>query len=588
VSPSNPGSAFKEVATMATHDGPEQDREAWARQQRRRRRYLYGGLGGGAILVGILIYFLFFSVTILTLDKALKEVARRHPDAVVTRGADTGYATTISNLESSTNQGKRIDTAAAGGLAIDYVQRPEVATALGVPKQAELRVTGTLTDPQRAGYDVIRIQQFVDDVRLFGAEIAVSVRTGPSAAISSVATNAATVPALDMQPTIDEPAARAAAARFYASLAADRRSRLPREAPASEVERIVFDPARFGLSGSTALAWRLRLDNVQVIVDAKDGRILEAFDDRHAIRNRLTSDCNLSANCRLVLNEADAMSPVPPPAVDAVRVHDAAGAAYAYYLRMFGRNGFDDTLGTGGTASIESNVRVRDLNNAQWVPAVRKFEFGLGWTTLDIVGHEYTHAVTQYGPKLEYLGEAGAVNEFFSDFFGAMIERANGGGVDWRIGEGLPGFSVARPLRNMANPHNAGFDPKSKYDPVSNYGQPQHFTELVTTADQICKSTFLNDNGCVHFNSGILNKALQLAVDGGTFQGTTVTGIAREKVEQIMFRTLMLGGVTASSGLKQTASGAVVACSQLLDSRFGITKQDCTAFSKAFTAVGLR
>ncbi len=574
---------------MATHDGPEQDREAWARQQRRRRRYLYGGLGGGAILVGILIYFLFFSVTILTLDEALKEVARRHPDAVVTREDDTGYATTISNLESSTSQGERIDTTAAGDLAIDYVQRPEVATALGVPKQAELRVTGTLADPQRTGYDVIRIQQFVNDVRLFGAEIAVSVRTGPSAAISSVATNAATVPALDMQPAIDESAAHAAAARHYAALAADPRSGLPREAPASEVERIVFDPARFGLKGSTALAWRLRLDSLQVIVDAKDGRILEAFDDRHAIRNRLTSDCNLSANCRLVINEAGAVSPVPPPAVDAVRIHDAAGAAHAYYLRMFGVNGFDDASGTGGTASTESKVRVRDLNNAQWVPAVRKFEFGLGWTTLDIFGHEYTHAVTGSGPQLVYLGEAGAVNEFFSDFFGAMIERAaNGGGVDWRIGEGLPGFSVARPLRNMANPHNAGFNPKGKYHPVSNYGQPQHFTELVTKANEICSSTFLNDNGCVHFNSGILNKALQLAVDGGTFQGTTVTGIAREKVEQIMFRTLMLGGVTASSGLKETANGAVVACSQLLDSRFGITEQDCTAFARAFTAVGLR
>lgn len=575
---------------MTTHDSPEQDTEARARQKRRRRRYLYGGLGGGgAILVGILIYFLFFSVTILTLDQALKEVARRHPDAVVTREDDTGYATSISNLESSTDQGERIDSAAAGDLAIDYVQRPEVATALGVPKQAELRFGEPMPDPQRKGYDVIRIQQFVDDVRLFGAEIAVSVRTGPSAAISSVATNAATVPALDMQPAIDESAARAAAAKFYAAQAADPRSRLPREAPASEIERIVFDPARFGLSGNTALAWRLRLDSLQIIVDAKDGRILEAFDDRHAIRNRLTSDCNLSANCRLVLNEQGPLSTTPPPAVDAVRVHNAAEAAHAYYLGMFGRNGFDDASGTGGLAKTESTVRVRDLSNAQWVPAVRKFEFGLGWTTLDIFGHEYTHAVTGFGPQLVYLGEAGAVNEFFSDFFGAMIERAaNGGGVDWRMGEGLPGFSAARPLRNMANPHNAGFNPKGEYDPVSNYGQPQHFTELVTKANLICSSTFLNDNGCVHFNSGILNKALHLAVDGGTFQGTTVTGIAREKVEQIMFRTLMLGGVTASSGLKETANGAVVACNQLVDSRFGITERDCTAFARAFTAVGLR
>jgi Zn-dependent metalloprotease len=168
-----------------------------------------------------------------------------------------------------------------------------------------------------------------------------------------------------------------------------------------------------------------------------------------------------------------------------------------------------------------------------------------------------------------------------------MIDTPTGR-PDWRIGEGARGFTAQRPLRNMADPHNGGFDKTKEYKPGSNAGQPQHFNELVTTNDRICSSIFLNDNGCVHFNSGILNKAVVLAIDGGTFQGTAVTPIAREKVEQIMFRTLMLGGVTASSGLKETANGAVVACSQLVGSRFALTAADCTAFAQAFAAVGLR
>jgi Zn-dependent metalloprotease len=255
---------------------------------------------------------------------------------------------------------------------------------------------------------------------------------------------------------------------------------------------------------------------------------------------------------------------------------------------MCGRDGFDDVLGTGGSAPIESFVPISVLNNAQWRPDLRRFEFGAGWTPLDIVAHEYTHAVTQFGPALVYLGETGAVNEFFSDFFAAMIEKANGGGPDWRVGEGVAGFSTARPLRDMANPHNAGFDKTKAYDPVSNAGQPQQFDELVTKNDRICASIFLNDNGCVHFNSGILNKAIVLAVSGHTLQGAAIPGIAHEKVEQIMFRTLMLGGVTASSGLKDTASGAMVACNQLVGSRFGINAADCNVFSQAFAAVGLK
>jgi Zn-dependent metalloprotease len=91
----------------------------------------------------------------------------------------------------------------------------------------------------------------------------------------------------------------------------------------------------------------------------------------------------------------------------------------------------------------------------------------------------------------------------------------------------------------------------------------------------------------VHFNSGILNKAIVLAIDGGTFQGTTVTAIGRPKAEQIIFRTLMLG-VTSTSNLTDMANGAVNSCVQLAQgSQFGITSADCSALSTAFSAVGL-
>ncbi len=341
----------------------------------------------------------------------------------------------------------------------------------------------------------------------------------------------------------------------------------------------MFDPKRFGLAGDATLAWRVRQASVQSFVDARDGRIIASYDDRHAVLNRLTHDCG-GNECLLVLNEnGPVLKPPAKPGADAILAHNAAAAAHGYFRKMFQRDGFDDVLGTGGKASIESFVQVSDLGNAQWIPDALRFEFGVGWTTLDIAAHEYTHAVTQFGPNLVYLGESGAVNEFFSDFFAAMIERAAGTGTpDWRIGEGVQGFSATRPLRNMADPHNGGFDKTKPFDSSTNAGQPHHFNEIVTTTDTICDSTFLADNGCVHFNSGILAKAAVLAIDGGSFQGTTVVPIPRDKVEQIMFRTLMLGGVTASSNLKDTANGAVAACNQLASGAvFGITAKDCTA-----------
>jgi Zn-dependent metalloprotease len=139
----------------------------------------------------------------------------------------------------------------------------------------------------------------------------------------------------------------------------------------------------------------------------------------------------------------------------------------------------------------------------------------------------------------------------------------------------------------MANPHNNGFNPDKKYDPATNNGQPDNYDELVKVSHTICGGfPAAGDSGCVHFNSGILSKAMVSAIDGFSVNGTK-TQIARNKVEQIMFRTLLLGGViTSSSNLKDTAAGAVTACGQLAQAgQFGITTQDCTALKGAFNAV---
>ena len=113
---------------------------------------------------------------------------------------------------------------------------------------------------------------------------------------------------------------------------------------------------------------------------------------------------------------------------------------------------------------------------------------------LDVVAHEYTHAVTDCFSKLVYQGESGALNEAFSDMLGNSAEFFYGSEpTDWFVAEDVyltpdtaPGF------RNMRDPEEDG--------------DPDHYSERYTGT---------SDNGGVHTNSGIPNHAYYLLVNGG-------------------------------------------------------------------------
>jgi Zn-dependent metalloprotease len=131
----------------------------------------------------------------------------------------------------------------------------------------------------------------------------------------------------------------------------------------------------------------------------------------------------------------------------------------------------------------------------------------------DVVGHEMTHGVTQYTAGLVYQGQPGALNESVSDCFGSMVKQHALGqdvnAADWLIGAELlaPGVK-GRALRDMQNPGTAYDDPNLGADP-----QPGHMRAYVHTWD---------DNGGVHINSGIPNRAFALAaraVGGKSWEG---------------------------------------------------------------------
>jgi Zn-dependent metalloprotease len=199
---------------------------------------------------------------------------------------------------------------------------------------------------------------------------------------------------------------------------------------------------------------------------------------------------------RLVRSEGDPRT--KDPAVN--EAYDGAGATYDLYFKVYGRNSIDDR-----GLRLDSTVHYgRKYDNAFWNGQQMVYGDGDGrlfnrfTVAIDVIGHELTHGVTQYEAGLDYQDQSGALNESFSDVFGALVKqyrrRQTANSADWLIGKGLlaPGVK-GKALRSMKAPGTAYDDPVLGKDP-----QPAHMKEYVNTSE---------DNGGVHINSGIPNRA---------------------------------------------------------------------------------
>jgi Zn-dependent metalloprotease len=271
-----------------------------------------------------------------------------------------------------------------------------------------------------------------------------------------------------------------------------------------------------------------------------------------------------------------------------VDAHYGASKVYDYFLNVHGRNGIDGAGGPrtlasiNGTALISSNVHFgKSFNNAFWTDSKNQMYYGDGdgsqftaLVTLDICGHEMTHGITSRTAGLTYSNESGALNESFSDVFGAMVELY-AEGVEttntWRIGEdAYTPATAGDALRYMDTPHSAG-----------NYGytandDPDHYSERYTGT---------GDSGGVHINSGIPNHVFYLVAKGGTHAhivGPTVTGIGADKAARIWYKALTTY-MTSSTNF----AGARTATLNAAASIYGVGSTEYTAVATAWTACGV-
>jgi len=239
----------------------------------------------------------------------------------------------------------------------------------------------------------------------------------------------------------------------------------------------------------------------------------------------------------------------------AVDAHFNLKSTWSYFRDVLGRYGLD-----GGSRAAHAYVHYgTNVANAYYDDGKLKLgdgdAYSTPWVSTDIVAHEFTHGVTAYAAGLVYSNEPGAANESFSDIFGTAVEFYVGINPDYLLAEdAVPGG-----IRYMADP---GID---------------HYSERVYIGTSF-------DNGGVHYNSGIQNKAFYLLAEGGTHpqSGVTVTGIGRRQAEYIFYRALDIY-VGSNSQFIDIRNATVWAAGDL----YGVGSTQYEATQRAWEAVGV-
>jgi hypothetical protein len=181
-----------------------------------------------------------------------------------------------------------------------------------------------------------------------------------------------------------------------------------------------------------------------------------------------------------------------------------------------------------------------------------------------------SHGVTEATADLAYFGDSGGLNEATSDIFGTMVEfSANNSSDpgDYLIGEKININGDGTPLRYMDMPAKDG---KSQNCWTTN-------------------TASLNP----HYSSGPLNHWFYLASEGtgskviggvthnsSACDGSTITGLGRDVVSKIWYRTLTTK-LTTGSRYPDAAEGAIKSAREL----YGANSKECRTIEAAFIGI---
>ena len=255
---------------------------------------------------------------------------------------------------------------------------------------------------------------------------------------------------------------------------------------------------------------------------------------------------------------------------DAVNeAYDGLGDTFKFFLDIYGRNSIDaEGMPLRGVVHFGEAYA-----NAFWDG--RRMVFGDGdgeifarlTLSLDVIGHELGHGVTEDEAGLVYMGQSGALNESMSDVFGSLVKQYKLGqtadAADWLIGADVFSPNIrGDALRSLKAPGEAYDDPVLGKDE-----QPAHMDDYVETTQ---------DNGGVHINSGIPNQAFYRVA-------TALGGYAWERSGLIWYEALRDATVTTSTGFRGFSRTTLRVAQRL----YGTDSQEAQAVRQGWDHVGI-
>ncbi|MFJ3302143.1 M4 family metallopeptidase [Streptomyces sp. NPDC086549] len=260
----------------------------------------------------------------------------------------------------------------------------------------------------------------------------------------------------------------------------------------------------------------------------------------------------------------------------AVDAQYGTNETWDYYKNVHGRNG----IAGDGKGSYNRVHYGNNYNNAFWDDSCFCMTYGDGdgsvfgpLVALDVAGHEMSHGVTSKTAALTYSGESGGLNEATSDIMGTLVEwyaNSPSDQGDYLIGEKIvkPGFGKPA-LRFMDKPSKDGNSADSWSSSVGNLD--------------------------VHYSSGVANHFAYLLAEGSgaktingvsydspTSNGSTVTGIGRDKLGKIWYRALTVY-MTSSTNYAGARTATLNAAKDL----YGAGSTEYNAVAAAWSAVNV-
>ncbi|MEO8701641.1 MAG: M4 family metallopeptidase [Kofleriaceae bacterium] len=258
----------------------------------------------------------------------------------------------------------------------------------------------------------------------------------------------------------------------------------------------------------------------RVYVDVDTNAIVAIHPTIHHAKNRSVYSVNNGTTLPGTLKRSEGQGANADATVNLS--YDHTGDVYEAYKAFFNRDSYDNA-GAPLMSSVHysSNYCNAFWNGTQMVYGDGNASQGCNnlAESLDVTGHEITHAVTERESGLIYSGESGGLNESLSDVFGAFIEAWVDGGRNGTLSTAadvfLIGDEVLPPaLRFMCDPFADG------------------------VSRDVWSSTLGNVD--VHYSSGPNNLAFCLMVKGGTHpRGKTtvnVPAIGMDKAIRIYYK----------------------------------------------------